>query len=831
MRVAINSLKKYTKINLSKEELIEKVFKQIGAVENIEDWAEKYKGIVIGKIMEKKDHPEADKLGVYQVNIGTETTQVVAGDKTLEVGDLVAYLAPGVKVPYNTHPEKFDGVITKVKLKGFESNGMLASARELDFGNDHTGVMRLNDVKAQPGDSLAEKLDLNDTILDIENKALANRGDLFGLINIAREISGIQNLPFVTPDWLVQALSTDYEGDAQLPIKIENQAEVFCSRFMAVKMKDIKIKQSPMWLKIELLKAGIRPINNVVDVTNYLMYLSSQPLHAYDYDKVAKKDLETQGGIQIIARLAKNGEKLTVIDGKTVELDDSVLIIADAKSPLGVAGIMGGLDTEIDDNTKNIVIECANFDRYNIRRSSMKLGIYTDAVTRFTKALDPNLTQVVLAKTLEMLGELAGGKQASKVQDIYPSPIEAKSINISVKKANQKLGLELTTQQMTTILTNINYNVSEIKNGDDDELVIKVPTLRQDIAIPEDIYEDLGRQFGYDNIKITLPTRTILPSNGNPFVDFKNRVRNILSNNGGNEALTYNLVSKTLLDRCKVEYNDIYHIKNPLSPELSYMRLSVLPSIVEKVQENLIHGFDDFVMYELNKGHNKSEIDTQENLPAEREYLAIVSLDKQSEGSSYYSMKALFNDLITKLKLKEIEYKLLVDVEFDKLPLWIRREFSMFNPYRSAVVYSDGNVLGVLGEASNSLKQVIRLPKYTSLAEFDLGQIYSSMHNFKNYVEPSRYPSVVEDYSFQVPYETQYNDLYKVISESINNKEINTTVTPVDIYSNDNDMKIKKITVRISLQPKEKTLENKEINAIREKIAKKVSEKLQGKRV
>lgn len=815
MYIPLNWIKEYTNVDLDVEKLVEEVATKIGAVEETIDLAKKYEGITIAKVIEKKDHPNADKLAVYIVDTGEKQVQVVTGDKTLEVSDKVAYFAPGVKVPYNAYPEKYDGVISKVSLRGVESEGMMASERELDLGNDHTKIMRL-ESDAVVGEDFAKTYGLNDTVLDIENKALANRADLFGIVGISREISACQSMKFQSPDWAMRTDVSTLSGNTT--VVVDNQINTYCKRYMAIAMDNVLVTDSPIWLKATLAKVGIRSINNIVDITNYMMYLTSQPLHAFDLDKVLEKSGRTSPTIAV--RLAKNGESITVLGGKTVDLDDSTVIITDGQNPIGIAGIIGGQDTEIDSTTKRIIIECANFDRYNIRKTSMRLGIFTEAVTRFTKAQDPNNCPNVLLKTVEMVSELAKGTVASEVVDNYIQPVKNKVITLDLKRANTILGIDLKSVEVETLLTNLEYSV-DVK--DEGTLIVTVPTFRQDIDIVEDLYEDIGRHYGYNNVKVTLPTRSIYPNSVNSMLEFKDKLRDIITKIGGNELLTYNFIDGKDLEKYGLDTSEAYKLTNPLSPELEYMRYDILPSILEKVSINVDQGYGEFILYEMNKGHSKNQqdFDSNENLPKEREYLGVVSLNPHYTGTPFYVAKAILSKILSSLNIGNYDLVLLKDVEnIEKR--WVERLNGMLDINRSAILIINNEIVGVVGQCSQKVKQRTKLPAGVSVLELDLDSLIGYAQDSYGYVEPSRYPKTSQDFCFEVSLNTTYKEVYEMVKKIVTDVNYVYVIEPVDIYHKDGDEK-KKITIRLELQHRDRTLTKYDITQLRNTLEKEVS--------
>lgn len=812
MKLPLNIVRKYTTLDLDDSTVEHMLATKVGEVESVTNWSEAYEGIYIAQVTSKSGHPDAEKLGIYQVNTGTEQVQVVAGDKGLEVGDKVAYIKPGNIVPstYNTS-EEFK--IKAVNMRGVLSNGMLCSEKELNLGPDHSKVLKLPS-DASIGELFSHYYELDDTVMEIENKALTNRGDLFGILGLARELSAAQGIPFTSPDWYRQkSLDLSPEGNI-LPLEIKNETENICSRYVGITIDNISIQQSPIWLKSVLLKTGIKPINNVVDITNYLMVLTGQPLHAFDYDKLLKNDPNTNETAHITVRLAKDGERIHTLDNKVVELNSNTLVIADSTNPIALAGMIGGIDTEIDSDTKRIVIESANFDRFNVRRSSMAYGITTDAVTRFTRAQDPNQCLPVLGKAVELIKELAGGSVASNVIDIYPFPSESNIITLSITKINSHLGTNLIREDVVSILRNIEYGI--LPEETEDFLTVVPPTFRKDILIAEDIHEDIGRIYGYENIKPTLPLRETKAANLNSNIEIKSRIRIILSNSGANEIDTYSFVGQTLIEKANQDVNLAYHIKNALSPDLEFMRPSLLVSILEKAQQNIGRNIPEFCMYEFNIPHQKGYIDKFE-LPAEAWHLSLLFTTKNNniEGNPYYQGKRYFEKVVSTLGITNLEYELVADTSDLELPIWIKNLIPTFTRNSSAVVFQyEGEkkkYVGVIGDINSSVKSNFRLPTFTCAFEINLEVLKKLNTDIKKYKETSKYPSITQDMSFTVKSTTTYKDIKEIIERVLENRKTNVKVECIDIYKESIDSESKNITVRITVEHMEKTLTAKEI--------------------
>ena len=406
MKISLNWVKEYAAIKVPQDELIAKIGAQLGEIEEIVELSDKYKGIVLAKVVTCEKHPNADKLSICTIDDGGKTKgvkrngdgliEIVCGAPNVRAGLLVAWLPPGTVVPVTYDKDPF--TLEAREIRGKISNGMLASASELAISEDHSGILELNPHDGKPGDDFANAYFLNDTVVDVENKMFTHRPDCFGILGVAREIAGIQHLPFKSPDWYLD--SPKLSASKTLPLDVRVEDTKLVPRFMAVAMNVSNQKNGAIWMQTYLSRVGIRPISPIVDITNYVMHLTGQPLHAYDYDKVKALSNTTP---TLIARQAKQGEKLALLNGKMMEFDAPTILIAADEAAVGVGGVMGGADTEVDENTTSIIIEAASFDMYNIRRTSMKYGLFTDAVTRFNKGQSPEQTDRALAFAVRLI--------------------------------------------------------------------------------------------------------------------------------------------------------------------------------------------------------------------------------------------------------------------------------------------------------------------------------------------------------------------------------------------------------------------------------------------
>jgi len=822
MKISVNLLKQLGKIQQTNEEIVKGIKEHIGEVESYQNLAEDYSDITVAEIKEKKDHPNADKLGVYQLNTGEEKlVQVLAGDKTLVVGDKVAYLKPGAKVPYTIYTEEKPFIIQSRDMRGLVSDGMMGSEKELNLGNDHTIVMRLPD-DAPVGKSFAEYYELDDFIIDVENKALTNRGDLFGILGLARELTVIFGKPFATPSWYMDYTKNLREEQSCLGLNITNDAEVLCPRYTAIAMDNIVVEESPLWLKSALIKFGYKPINNIVDITNYISQLSGQPLHAFDYDKVISNDPSKSDTANIIVRMAREGESILGLDGKVHELNDRVMVISDSTNPLAIAGIMGGSETEVDNNTQRIIIECANFDKTNIRKTSMLLGLTTEAGTKFKHALDPKQCIPVLKETARMVKELTKATIASDIIDIYPTVSEDKEITLSLSRMNAHLGLDLQPETIKQILTNLEY---KIVKEDGDLLTVMVPSWRKDVSIREDIHEDIGRIYGYNNVEPILPLRNLIPAKDNAIFSLKKKIRQILADSGANETDTYSFIDIPTLEKANLDANKAYKLKNALAPELALMRTSLIPSLLVKTQSNLQEGYDKFILFEMNIPHIQGYVD-ENKLPQEDWHLSAVltSLGKRND-SAYYIAKRYIEKILNTLNIQDIEYTLLSEYSEAKLTEDFKNSIYMFDRNTSAVITHKEIILGIVGELDNKVKTNFKLPKYTAAFDINLNVLNTIEVKNNAYVEMPKYPESRVDLCVETGDNVSYQDLYTSIYEIVNNDDIKGTVSCLDIYKADEKAEVKRITFGIGIRNFNKTLSDKDIKAITEKIVKRLEKK------
>lgn len=835
MKVSVNWMKWYggKGLEVPIDELVTKIGAQLGAVEEIIDVGAKYQGVVVAKVVSCEDHPNADRLHVCRIDDGGAVAdvergedglvQVVCGAPNVREGLLVAWLPPKSTVPDSYDTEPF--VLSARELRGVVSNGMLASPKELAIGDSHDGILELDDDK-KPGMPFAEAYELNDYVIDIENKMFTHRPDLFGQLGVAREIAGISGQQFTSPDWYMQKPAFNSAND--LPLYVINELPELCPRFMAVALKDITIKPSPVWLQTYLSRVGVRPINNVVDITNYIMLLTAQPLHAYDYDKVAA---HSENDATIVVRQPHKDETLELLSGKTVKPRSEAILIATNREAIGLAGVMGGGNTEVDQNTKNIILEVATFDMYSIRKTAMAHGLFTDAVTRFNKGQSPLQNDRILAKTIEMLAEFAGAQQASDVFDsneAVKTQIERGSLHEPVVAStpfiNERLGLQLQDGEIEVLLRNVQFSVA-------DNRAITAPFWRTDIELPEDIVEEVGRLYGYDKLPFELPKRPITPTQKNQLLEFKKSIRASLAKAGANEVLTYSFVHGRLLDKVGQDIAAAYKLSNALSPDLQYYRLSLTPSLLDKVHANSKAGYDEFALFELGKIHDTT-IKSQEDEQAidEPERLSFVyATTKKHQPPSFFAarqyVKQLSESLGVSVHIKKYE-------PTEQVPT-IKNWLAPFDTERLAVVTAtvqghENTLIGFVGEYSIGVRQALKLPVRTAGFELDTWVLRAAQQerSGSQYVPLAKFPKVEQDITLKVPASSSYQSVYDFTLAKITEaapQHTAYTLTPLDIYQAEKS-DTKNITLRLTISHQDKTMTDTEVNTILANVAKAAKE-------
>lgn len=860
MKVSLNIIKQLINFELPPvDELAARVNQQLGGVEAVIDLKAKYGGARIVRVVECAKHPNADRLSVTKIDDGGAVAdvprdenglvQVVCGAPNVHT-DMWAIWLP----PKSTVPASFDDdepfVLDARPLRGVLSQGMLAAADELAIGTDHEGIVEIaeHDVPSgaelRAGASFAETFGLDDFVLDIENKMFTHRPDCFGQLGVAREIAGIFGRKFTSPDWYKE--EQKFAGGEGLELEVFNDAPELVQRFMAVAIKNVEVKSSPLWLQCQLVAMGGKPINSIVDVTNYVMLMTAQPTHAYDYD--------TLRGYSLGARLARPGEKVSLLNGKEYELTANDIVIADGEGVIGLAGIMGGSSTEVSNKTKNIVLECATFDMYALRKTAMRHGVFTDALARFNKGQSPLQNAAVLKRLMSMVG----GEQASEVFDEKLNMFWGeRSVSVSKGFIQSRLGFDqkpnwLIDDEILRLLHNVEmkakkYGTPSVAYPDQEAtyvdgsarvvdnskailkscLKVTVPFWRTDLELPEDIVEEVGRLYGFDKLPRQLPMRSIKPAPRNPRRQLKQAIRQSLSRAGANEVLTYSFVHERVLKNAEQDPSRAYRLSNALSPDLQYYRTSVLPSLLDKVHANIKAGHDEFMLFEIGKIHDKELPLTDENLPSEQTFVdGVYASKKPRAGAPFYKARKLVNRLLADIN---------VDADFVKIVESDADVLAPFDGQRSAwIVAKNGDKLGIVGELSQVVRRNFKLPDYTAAFSLDIEKLQACLIESRehNYRPLSRFPSISQDISLRSSVEISHDELLRAVRQCLDEPEnLHCQIQTLGIYQPKDDAAIKTTTFRLTFTSYQQTLTDAEVKPIMDNIATAALTKLDAERV
>ncbi len=750
MKISLGEIKKLVPYDISTTELVDLIGSRLVEVEEAIDLAPKYQGVYIVKVVECQPL-EGTHLSLCQIDAGRDALiQVVCGAPNVYAGMLAAWISPGSTVPSTYGRDDF--VLSVRPLRGYDSHGMLASASELDLGEDHDGIVELEPDSATPGTSFAEHFGLDDIILDIENKSLTHRPDCFGLIGFAREVAGILGQKFQDPELLfVSPFDIDQKAPA---IKVENPE--LCARYSCAVVKFDQPVAAQKYLTREhifLFKAGMRPVSPLVNLTNIIMLQTGQPLHAFDYDKILQL-AGTQP--EIIVRTAREGEQITLLDEKTITCDANDILITANDIPVALAGAMGCQNTAVDQNTTTILLESATFSLYHLRKTQMKHGLFSEAITRFTKGQPAGQTFPVLAETLRQLNAKVLG-----ISDYFPAP-ESRVVVVSAARINQILGTNYSLDLIKTTLENVSFMVET--SGE--QLTVRVPYWRTDIAIEEDVVEEIGRLLGFDNIPQTFAKRDFVAAENDPLLALKTRLRHILSDQlAAHEVLTYSFVNQDLLKKVGQNPADSYQIINSISPDLQVFRQHIVPSLLDKIRENIRAGHDRFALFEFNQTSVLSAGKSSENTPVMGHHLGLVIL------GDYYAAKVLLARLLRELGIDFVLQK------FESA------DFPYLEPLHSADVLVGETRLGSIGEVKPGILRQFKLAAPIAVFELDLAKLLAApQHLPVSTVSACKFPAVERDLTVSVPDQITFEAVEQAIKDTLQSLGLVSSVLPVSIY-------------------------------------------------
>lgn len=822
MIVSVNWLKKFVKINLSIDELATQIGSKLVEVEGVTDLGQKYRDVLIVKVVKCAKHADSDHLSVAYIDDGGVTgdawrgadglIQVVCGAPNIRAGLTVAWLPPESIVPETANDaEPFR--LSVRKLRGVLSHGMIASPRELDLWDDHSGILEIDD-DFPAGTRFAQSYELDDYLLEIENKSLTHRPDCFGMIGFAREVAGILGQKFNSPQWFNHQLKFKPQA-SEIAVAIDDSK--LSTKFQASLVTNVReVKGLSFLQKTYLARVGVRPVEPIVDISNWVMLETGQPTHAYDYDKLLKI-AEAQGLEQICltVRAGRQGEVMTLLDGKRVELSPEDTVVAIGHQPVALAGAMGSFDTKIDKSTERLVLESASFNLYKMRSAQMRHGIFSEALTRFTKGQPSAMTDIALGRNLALL---TGVDDAPKLFAVATAELKTNSrteIALNYQLINAYLGTNFNANILKTMLENVELEV-KIKG---DDLVVRVPWWRTDVTRRVEVIEEIGRLNGYDNLELDLPRRAISANLISSFDQLRQDLRQILASGGLNETLTYNFVPEKLIVKAGQTPDNSYRLVNSISPELECYRQAILPNLLDKVYPNIRAGFEQFGLFELGKIHWKSHGLEDDGTPFEMNSLALVLADKKSSQTGFYLAKKYAELIANKLHLN-----------FDYRPLKSKMPTAtVFEPKRSAEIWLNEQLIGFVGEFKKTVCTSFKLPKLVAGLELDLQALAEHQATTQIRFKPIKtLPSVSRDLCLEVAREVNYQTIVEALTQATTKfKAIDFVLTPVDFYRKTDDLK--RVTIRLTLTPTDKTLVSKQVDAIVDQLTKALAAKLKFK--
>ncbi|WP_010288229.1 phenylalanine--tRNA ligase subunit beta [Kurthia massiliensis] len=789
MLVSLKWLSQYVDISgLEPEELAEKITRSGIEVEAVNDLSKGLKKLQIGQIKEAIPHPDSDHLNICQVDFGEEElSQIVCGAPNVAVGQKIVAVRPNGYVGGKK--------IKKGKLRGVVSMGMICSLQELGVDGKVVpkayadGIYVVSDDVPVGADAI-EVLGLDDVVLELG--LTPNRADALSMLGVAYEVAAILDQDIKLPE---TAHATVAEKAAD-KIKVTVEAKDVNPMYAAKVVKNVKVAESPLWLQQRLMTSGIRPLNNVVDITNFILLEYGQPLHAFDYDK-----LETG---EIVVRLAKEGEQIKTLDEKERTLKASNLVITNGQAPVAVAGVMGGFDSEVTDETTTVVIESAYFDGLSVRYTSKDLGLRSEASARFEKGLDPNRVLPAAERAAQLMAELAGGEVLEGTVLVDELDKEPARVVVSPDFINNRLGMKISLNEMVAILKRLRFDV-EPANG---LLIIDAPTRRQDIKIEEDIVEEIARLYGYDEIPTTLPVTEITPGRLNRNQQVRRTIRHELESAGFYQALTYSLTSDALAQKYALKTAPTTRLLMPMSEERSTLRQSVLPHLIESVAYNTSRQADAVALYEIGSVFLG---ETEEGLPLEEEHVAIAATGKwvdnawqgEHKNVDFFVLKGAVEQLFAKLNVADrIEY--------------VAGKVEGMHPGRTADILLDGERIGFLGQLHPQEQKTIGV-KDTFVAEINLAQVLAAEVAPLQYVAVPRYPSISRDIALVVDRATTAKSLEAIIVEA--GGKLLKAVNVFDVYEGEH-MEAGKKSIAFSLTyfDPERTLTDEDVTEAHDKV-------------
>lgn len=793
MYLSLNCLKDFIKIpsKLGAAEIADILTLHTVEVESWHLQKNDFKQVVVARVVSVSPHPNADRLRLAKVDISNEILDIVCGASNLEVGQKVAVALIGAKLPNGLE-------IKETEIRGEKSYGMICAEDELGLGDNHEGILVLS-KKAKTGQEFAQYLSLDDTIFEIDNKSLSNRGDLWGHYGLARELSVLLKTP------LKPAINVNDElliNNSREKLEVKIDQKNICTRYLAIKINNIKIVESPAWLKDRLLALGLKPINALVDITNYVMLEQGQPLHVFDAKNIKK----------IIVRLSRKGESIETLDGKERLVPEKTIVISANNEAIAIAGVMGGLKSAVNEQTTSIILEAATFDPVLVRKTAQSLNLRTDASMRFEKSLDPNLPGIAWQRAWQLIKEIMPeAKLATELVDIYPEPPIVKEISLDFSWLKNRLGYDLGRKEVVNILERLGFELEIEKNI----FKLRVPSWRavKDISLKEDILEEVARVIGYDKIPSSAPSVLLQFNPVEREKILENEIRNILSFSAKmNEVYNYSFVGESSLSKLNLNSAHYLRLLNPLNNNHEYLRQNLLVGLISNARLNQVD-FDSFSLYELGRiflpiagVYVKNSSKPESMLPYQGKRLGLLVAHNQAE-EAFNQLKGIISLLFSNLASSYL-------IEFT-----VREESLSWGDDRFTLnIIWQGKEIGSLALVKAEAASAFGLKIKTVVAEINFQEVLDLwlQSNRKSYEPASKFPPVTRDVAFVVNEKVLYNDFWK---ELINFDDLLTKVELFDVYQGDNlAVDLKSWAFHLTYQDQEKTFTSAEIDSIQKEL-------------
>ena len=789
MKASIEWLKDYSDIDVSTKELADILTMTGSKVETIEEKGEDIKNVVVGKILEIEKHPNADRLVVTKIDIGNgEKLQIVTGADNIKVNDIVPIAKDGAELPGGKK-------IKTGKLRDVDSQGMMCSVGELGLdienypGQIEHGIMILdNKYEKNLGEDITEVLKLKESVLDFE--ITCNRPDCFSIEGLGREVAVSLDKKFKNPHRNIDELKIENKNSIEgLTVNIEEPN--LCYRYIARVVKNVKVKQSPEWLVKRLNACGIRAINNIVDITNYVMLEMGQPLHAFDINSIAGK--------QITVRRAKADEKIVTLDGVERTLNNDMLVIADKDKPVAIAGVMGGENSEIEADTNTVVFESAVFYGGSVRKTAKAVGLRTEASSRYEKGLSPENTFRAINRAIELVELLEAGDPVDGMIDVYPTKQKINKIKLDVNRINNLLGINLSKEDMIKILEKL-----EIKVEND---VIIPPYFRTDIEQLADVAEEILRIYGYDKLETTLINAETTLGGKNKEQIIKDNVSEYLVAKGFSEIYTYGFISEKDLIKCNIDKEDnlfkqTVKIKNPLSEDYTIMKTTPIPTLLQVLQSNNNYKNKNVKVFELAKTYkNVSEKIEKGELPEEN---TVLTIGMYGEKEDFYTLKGVVENVLEVAGVK-------------KYDLFKDEENKLYHPGRCASLKVGNDIFASLGELHPLVAENYNLNDRVLIAEINIDKIVKYARFNKKYVEIPKYPAVERDIAMVVDEAVEVGQIERIITKKA--KKMLEEINLFDVYRNEKLGENKKsVAYSLKFRLSDRTLTDEEVNTTMQEI-------------